>query len=112
MIAAERERFNRRYGAAGTVADWVAWVRDAPPVPAIYRRGATAVIGQAGHATDKSVDDLPADATPDVEVAHLARAEVEKSGGKLSFSAASIKVLRANPELAERYRYQPGVKDQ
>lgn len=42
---------------------------------------------------------------------HLTPAEVEKSGGKLTYSAANQNVLRAHPELAERYRSMPGIKD-
>jgi hypothetical protein len=105
VIPAEVVRFNRRYADNGTVADWQAWVKDCPPVPAHARRGerpAGRVVG---------TDELPPDARPDVEVAHLVRAEVEKSAGKLSFSQATLQVLRERPELAEAYRSQPGVKD-
>lgn len=48
---------------------------------------------------------------PDAEVGRLTLAEIERSGGTLSYFAASTKVLRNNPELAERYRYMPGVKE-
>lgn len=102
--AAERARFDRRYGDSGTVADWQSWVKDAPPVK--FRRGEQ----PPGRVVD-SGDSLRPDSRPDVELMHLAEAEVERSAGRLTFSQASIKVMQENPELAERYRYMPGVKD-
>ena len=64
-----------------------------------------------GRVTD-SRDQLPADSTPDIELMHLTRAEIERSGGRLSYSQANLVVLRRDVELAERYRHMPGVKDQ
>jgi hypothetical protein len=51
-------------------------------------------------------DKLP----PDQQVARKVEAEVLKYGGKLSYSECTKRVLRANPELAESYRSQPGIK--
>lgn len=56
-------------------------------------------------------DELPEDAPPSVELAHRVLVEIEKSGGKLSFSAATVKVLWADRELVERYRHTPGTKE-
>lgn len=82
-----------------------AWIADVPRPPPLNRP-------RAAGTGDDSRNTMSADARPDVELMHLAKAEVEKSGGRLTFSAASIKEVQDNPELAERYRYMSGVKDQ
>lgn len=108
VVAAERVRFDRRYRDAPdgrTVENWRAWVADVPRPT--FNRPRT-----AGSGGEDSRNTMSADARPDVELAALAKAEVEKSGGRLTFSQASIKVMEENPELANRYRFFPGVKDQ
>lgn len=43
-------------------------------------------------------------------MARLTREEMARTGEK-SFFTASLRVMKANPELADRYRFQPGVKE-
>ena len=103
ILARDRHAFERRMGADATLEDARQWIQ-ATPRPAQLNHG------RPGAGVVPGDDGMPA-AAPDAEVVRLALAEVERSGGKLTYSQASIKVLRANPELADRYRYQPGVKD-
>ena len=41
----------------------------------------------------------------------MTKTKVAKSNGTLTYFAAQLQILRANPELAEAYRMQPGVKE-
>lgn len=107
VVAAERVRFDRRYRDAPelrTAENWKAWVADCPPVK--FRRGEQ----PPGRAVDTG-DNMRPDSRPDVELARLAEIEFEKHGGRLTFSQCSILVMKRDPQLAEAYRSQPGVKE-
>lgn len=104
---AERERFNRRHGEGGTLTEWNEWLRDVQRPQNFNRderRG-----GNDSRAEHK--DTMRDEDGPDSELVALAQAEVEKSGGKLNYFAAQRKVLRSNPDLAQRYRLQPGTTE-
>jgi len=104
-VPAERERFNRRYGDKGTVAEWNDWLRDSPRPLQIYSQ-------QRPHGRSNDDRDSMQDGErPDSKLVALAQKEVEKSNGQLTYFAAQQKVLRANPELAEAYRHMPGNKE-
>jgi hypothetical protein len=105
-IPAERERFNRRYGKAGTLTDWNEWLKDAQRPPAHMARQ-----GGNGRVHDSHADTMPEGDAPDAELVTAAQALVEKSGGKIDYFSAQRQVLRANPDLAERYRMQPGTRE-
>jgi hypothetical protein len=100
-IPAERERFKRRYGDKGTLADWNDWLRDAPRPPA------HSLNRQQARRTGTDSRDTVADARPDSALVALTLAEMKQSG-TTDYFAAQRKVLRANAELANRYRYMPG----
>lgn len=104
ILPRDRHAFEVRMGRDATLEEARKWITTTPRPTASNRPAAPGGAGQ-------DVSTLPIDATPDLEVVRLARAEIERSGGKLSFFDATQEVLHANPDLAERYRYMPGVKD-
>lgn len=103
VLPRDRHAFEVRMGKDGTLEAAREWIAGTPkPAP----------LNRPGVPVRADSDDAPLTfGRPDQEVAHLTRREVEKSNGRLSYFAASTKVLRANPELAERYRHMPGDKE-
>jgi len=101
-IPAERERFNRRYSKAGTLTDWNEWLKDAQRPPAHMSR--------SSGAHDRRADTMPTGDAPDSEVVALTHAAM-KADPQLTYFSAQRQVLRANPDLAERYRLQPGTRE-
>lgn len=104
ILPRDQHAFEVRMGADATLTEARKWIGSTPRPAPVNRPGAP-----AGRGVDTST--MPPQDTPDAEVVFLARAEVERSGGKLDYFTAQQQVLRANPDLAERYRHQPGVKD-
>jgi hypothetical protein len=105
VLRAEVVRFDRKFRDSpqgASVEDWRAWVADVPR-PSPLNQPRPSASGANGDARTS------AQIAPDHEVAGRVRREVEASGGKLTFSQATSKVLRSDPELAERYRHMPGT---
>lgn len=104
-IPAERERFNKRYGKTGTLTDWKDWVRTAQRPPAHMTRQ-----GGNGRVHDSHADTMPEGDKPDAEMVTLTRAEM-KADPQLTYFAANRIVMKKYPELADRYRHMPGVRE-
>lgn len=108
----ERKHFSQRFGKTATLQDWNDWLQMVPRPPAnLFKRAHES--GPVYDSRGEEGQDSMAgnDGPPDVQVVRLAEAEIEKSGGKLTYREASQRVLRANPELAKDYQWQPGVKE-
>lgn len=105
ILPRDQHAFEMRMGADATLEEARRWI-GATPRPAPLNRARA----PEGRATDSAT--MSGADRPDSEVVRLAQEAIAESGGKLTYFAAQQRVLRANPELAEQYRHQPGVKDQ
>lgn len=101
VLPRDREAFYGRMGTSATLEEARAWIGATPrPAAFVQRQSSTRVAERAFHAS----------ANPDEELVGRAQELVDKSGGKLTYSQASLKVLREDRELAERYRHLPGER--
>jgi len=104
ILPRDQHAFEMRMGADATLEEARRWI-GATPRPAPLNRARA----PEGRATDSAT--MSGADRPDSEVVRLAQEAIAESGGKLTYLAAQQQVLRANPELAERYRHMPGVKE-
>jgi len=104
ILPRDQHAFEMRMGADGTLEEARRWI-GATPRPAPLNRARA----PEGRATDSAT--MSGADRPDSEVVRLAQEAIAESGGKLTYFAAQQQVLRGNPELAERYRHMPGVKE-
>jgi hypothetical protein len=96
-------------GADATPADSHKWIAGTPR-PATFGRESQPTGGRGHDSRDSGDDRMREDDRPNAEVVRLTRVEIARSGEKSHFTA-NQKVLQDHPELAERYRHVPGVKE-
>ena len=98
VLPRDRELFTRRAGPDATLEDWQRF-RDGTPKPTVF-------MGQQVAARNVR----PSEDDPAAEVAERVKETMAKDP-RLTYSAAMVAVLRADPSLAERYRHAPGTQE-
>jgi hypothetical protein len=108
VLPRDRFAFERahRMGAPPTLEDARLWIAGTPHAPPLNRPGVP-----AGYVAPSIGDSLLPGTPPDAQVVFMTRESIAKSGGRLSYYQAQREVLQSNPELAEKYRSQPGIKE-